>query len=107
MQGLADMDSRLAKLNSHVIELEEAIDSRPPPPSTPPPNFIQNDPPPSNNSEDYERLNKRVDRAYKWQEGAEKTLRDLSTKLQPLHSEVKTDRNLSRNLLLGNFSDNF
>jgi hypothetical protein len=39
-------------------------------------------------SEDYERLNRKVDRAYKWREGAEKTLRDMNTKLQPLHGEV-------------------
>ena len=84
VRGLADFDSRLTNLNKHVAELEEAIESRPRPPSTPPGNMVEGVPP----SEDYERLNRKVDRAYKWQEGAEKTLRDMNTKLQPLHGEV-------------------
>lgn len=86
-KGLADIDIRLTNLNKHVADLEEAIDSRPLPSSSPPPNF-GHEVAPSNN-DDYERLNKRVDRAYKWQEGAERTLRDLSTKLQPINGEVR------------------
>ena len=86
---LAEIDSRLTNLNKHVAELEDVIQSRPPPPATPPPNIIQEVP--VSNGEDYERLNRKVDRAYKWQEGAEKTLRDLSTKLQPIHGEVSEE----------------
>ena len=82
VRGLADIDSRLTNLNKHVAELEEAIENRRPPSS---PN-MEGGPP--SNSQDYERLNKKVDRAYKWQEGAEKTLRDLNSKLQPIHGEV-------------------
>ena len=89
MRGLAEIDSRLTNLNKHVAELEDVIQSRPPPPATPPRNIIQEVP--VSNGEDYERLNRKVDRAYKWQEGAEKTLRDLSTKLQPIHGEVSEE----------------
>ena len=90
MRGLADIDIRLTNLKKHVAELEDAIQSRPPPPATPPPNIVQEVP--VSNGEDYERLNRKVDRAYKWQEGAEKTLRDLSAKLQPIHGEVSRVR---------------
>ena len=83
VRGLADIDSRLTNLNKHVAELEEAIENRPRPPSSPNMEGV-----PPSNSQDYERLNKKVDRAYKWQEGAEKTLRDLNSKLQPIHGEV-------------------
>ena len=80
---MADIDNRLTNLNKHVAELEEAIESRPRPPSSP--NMEQI---PPNNSEDYERLSRKVERAHKWQEEAEKRLKDLNTKLHPIHSEV-------------------
>ena len=86
LSGLADMDSRLTNLNKHVAELEEAIENRP---LTQSPRIVQEVQP--SNSGEYERLNKRVDRAYKWQEGAEKTLRELSTKLQPINNEVSVE----------------
>ncbi|XP_028395543.1 nucleoprotein TPR-like isoform X3 [Dendronephthya gigantea] len=96
VRGLADIDIRLTNLNKHVADLEEAIDSRPPPPSSPPPNFGHEVP--ASNNDDYERLNKRVDRAYKWQEGAERTLRDLSTKLQPVNGEISKLKNAIEDL---------
>lgn len=86
VRGLADIDGGLTKLSKHVTKLEEAIESRDRTPFAPPPNSIEMAPP--SNMEDYERLNKKVDRAYKWQEGAEKTLRDLGTKLQPIYGDV-------------------
>jgi thiamine kinase-like enzyme len=84
VKGLADIDNRLTNLNKHVAELEEAIESRPRPPSTSP-NMEEV---PVSNSEDYERLNRKVDRAHKWQEEAEKRLKDLNTKLHPIHGDV-------------------
>lgn len=75
LSGLADIDSRLTNLSKHITEVEESLETR-----------FNNDSSAGNN--DYEKLNKRVERTHKWQEVAEKTLKELSIKIQPLNGEV-------------------